>query len=233
VLLIRFVGCIAALVIFVPASMYTVFNSGSHFYRSDYFGSIVEGMFGLSIVVGSVLLFVSSWKGSWNMTRSDIKVASVFVAAGLVSVGTVSFPIYRMLLHMEINGFEESAMGTLGTIMTSEKQYQSSLSRDENGYGIGDFGTFSDLLSAQPPFIDKLTAGGEKSGYIFTLDVYVGRNEADARYTATAVPKKRGKTGNRIFLLDSSAPHRGAHAVRFTTDGSMPNASSPVATIRR
>ena len=98
--------------------------------------------------------------------------------------------------------------------------------RDDDGDGVGDYGTLEELANpggtgAIAPFIDGLLGTGQKHGYVFTVSVTPGTATTQPSYTCTAVPAAAGRTGYRQFFVDESG------IIRYTADGRTVSADSP------
>jgi len=140
----------------------------------------------------------------------------MIVVAIIAIIAAIAIP---NLLRSRMSANESSAIGGMRTISTAEASYQLS-AIDTDASGLGLYGTLSALGSQDPPFIDSALSGGIKSGYSFNIAQSGGGSVAPV-YTATAHPLQDNKTGTRKFFLDESG------VIRFTSDSSDPDSSSP------
>ncbi len=130
------------------------------------------------------------------------------------------------LARSRMNSNEASAVGGMRTISTGQTGYQAAAFKDNDGDGVGDYGSLAELANpdgtgATPAFIDAILGNGQKHGYIYTVNVVLGTGNVSPAYTCTGVPTAPGKTGYRQFFVDESG------VIRFTGDGSVVSASSP------
>ncbi len=129
------------------------------------------------------------------------------------------------MLHSRIAANEASAVDSMRQINTAEMSYNSTY--PTVGYastltvladGGGDCST---PTSAGACLIDDALAAASastaaKSGYYFTLAL-----DSSPGYTLLGTPASQGSTGIKNFYTD------GTEALRYTTDGSTANSSSP------
>jgi type IV pilus assembly protein PilA len=149
----------------------------------------------------------------------------LIVVAIILIIAAIAIP---NLLRARMAANESSAVGSLRTIVTAEFNYQ-------QNYGIG-YAPLTNLGSAAPCtaatisttaaacLVDPQLSGGVKSGYNIATPAPGGIGTALApnnAFVATAVPSAVGQTGQRGFYADQSG------VIRFTTDGSVPLATSP------
>jgi type IV pilus assembly protein PilA len=111
---------------------------------------------------------------------------------------------------------ESTAVGRLRTVNMLETQY--SLAHPSEGFGceLSRLRPVQEVNDTHDPLAEFLT--GDWSGYRF--EVVGCRAEANGivtRYQVTAVPVKRGETGNRAFCTDQSGK------VFYDPDGSALN----------
>lgn len=131
----------------------------------------------------------------------------MIVVAIIAIIAAIAIP---NLLRSRIAANEAAAIGALRTLSSAEENYR-------NNGGTNLYGTLAELTGATPPYIDSALGSGISRGYTVAL---VGAPDANS-YGATAVPNAVGTTGNRGFFIDASG------VIRFTTDGSAPDASDP------
>ena len=101
---------------------------------------------------------------------------------------------------------EASAIAAIRELTTAQMTYSATV-------GSGSFGSMASLQDAG--FIDSGLGSGTKDGYNYTVTA-----TGSTAFTLTAVPISSGLTGERGFYCDETA------VIRYTTDGSAPNASS-------
>ena len=121
---------------------------------------------------------------------------------------------------------DAAAAGAMRTISTGQAAFQIAGIRDDDGDGVGDYGTLEELANpggtgTVAPFIDSLLATGQKHGYVFGVTVTPGSATAQPAYTCTAVPAAAGRTGYRQYFVDESG------IIRYTGDGTSVSADSP------
>jgi prepilin-type N-terminal cleavage/methylation domain-containing protein len=131
----------------------------------------------------------------------------MIVVAIIAIIAAIAIP---NLLRSRIAANEAAAIGGLRTLSSAEENYR-------NNGGTNLYGTLAELTGATPPYIDSALGSGISRGYTVAI---VGTPDANS-YAATAVPNAVGTTGNRGFFVDASG------VIRFTTDGSAPDASDP------
>lgn len=102
---------------------------------------------------------------------------------------------------------EASAISSVRTLTTAQTSYASS-------FGGGQYGSLANLQSSG--LIDGVVGSGSKADYTFTVTPTGNTN-----FTIIAVPVVPGTTGTRGFYADAT------FVIRYTMDGSAPNASSP------
>ena len=102
---------------------------------------------------------------------------------------------------------EASAISSVRNLVTAEITYASTV-------GAGQFGSLANMMSSN--FVDNVLGTGTKDGYSFTVTP-----NGSTSFTVVGVPTTPGTTGERGFFSDQTA------VIRYTTDGSAPNASSP------
>ncbi|UCD56091.1 MAG: hypothetical protein JSV16_09580, partial [Candidatus Hydrogenedentota bacterium] len=76
--------------------------------------------------------------------------------------------------------------------------------------GIGEFGSFAQLSSAFPAFIDDTLGRGQKAGYFFMVTTTGVANSDEMLWQATAYPISKSWTGNRTFYINESGVLRGS-----------------------
>jgi prepilin-type N-terminal cleavage/methylation domain-containing protein len=124
----------------------------------------------------------------------------LIVVAIILIIAAIAIP---NLLRSRIAANEASAVGSLRTINTAEVTYNTTY--PSVGFaGLTAMGPASGgtATSAAAGLIDANLAGGQKSGYNFT--VTAGSGTPVASYESTAAPVTPGTTGQRYFCSDSS-----------------------------
>jgi type IV pilus assembly protein PilA len=147
----------------------------------------------------------------------------MIVAAIIAIIAAIAIP---NLLRSRMSANEASATGAIRTISTSETSFQHAAFIDNDGDGLGDYGSLAQLADPDgagntPPYIDDVLGAGNKQGYIYTVVVTLGTPAVSPTYTCTAIPAALGQSGYRQFFVDDSG------VIRFTSDGTPPDAASP------
>ncbi len=105
---------------------------------------------------------------------------------------------------IQMNARETGAIQAMKTIYAAEIQYQSTFNKFATS--LTQLGPPSGTGGTEGPeaagLLQASLAGGENSGYVFTLTSTAGG------YTVSAVPKVFGTTGRRTFYLDQSGTIR-------------------------
>lgn len=145
------------------------------------------------------------------------------VLAILIIVAVIAVP---NLLRSRMSAAEAAAAAAVRTIATAQVAFKTSGFVDADGNGEGDYGTLAQLgnpggTGGLAPFIDLVLASGNKQGYVYTVNVTLGSAGAPPSYTCTAIPVSPRWSGVRAFYVDDTA------IIRYTSDGSVPNAASP------
>lgn len=115
-----------------------------------------------------------------GMATAGLILGYISIAIGLIIMPAIMIP---NILKARMSANEASAIGSVRTIATASKSYQTT----HNRYPIS-LGELED-----DRLIDKLLANGTKSGYRFTY------NTENDRFFVVAVPVKQGNTGSRSF----------------------------------
>ena len=95
------------------------------------------------------------------------------------------------------------------------------------GNGSGGYGTLAQLVDPEEGgraagFLASWQDDPRLDAYSFTVSVTPGPAGTRPGYTCTATPVASGQTGERAFFTDESG------VVHYTTDGTVPDAYSPV-----
>ena len=133
---------------------------------------------------------------------SLIEVLVVIVIIGIIAAVTLP-----TLVRQKAAANEASAINSVRILITAQTTYY-------GGVGGSQFGSMASLTSAG--LIDGVVGSGTKAHYIFTVTPSGSLN-----FTIVAIPEAPGTTGIRGFFGDATG------VIRYTTDGSAPNASSP------
>ena len=131
----------------------------------------------------------------------------MIVIAVIVIIAVVAVP---RLLRAKLVANESDAVGALRTLSSAQTSFQASSSNDADNDGVGEYGSFTDLSSAVPAFIDDSLGSGTKSGYFFSVTTSAVANSAEIMWEATAYPIMKGNTGNRTFYINESGILRGS-----------------------
>ncbi len=163
-----------------------------------------------------------------HMDRSRIRQAPNFGDAAMALAGlilsylnilaVIAVIVVSNQIRSELPTNDSAARGGLRTISIGEAAFQlEGINPLPNG--IGQYGTLEELGAGERPFIDAALASGTKQGYVFTITPALV--DGVPVYTATAVPKEMGVTGDQTFFVD----HTGV--IRFESDGSVATSTSP------
>jgi len=113
----------------------------------------------------------------------------MIVVAIIVLLAAIAIP---NLLRARLSANEATSIAALRTLSTACENYRAGQSPPAYPTNL------TQLNSTNPPYIDSVLAGGNKSGYTFT---YAG---AANNYTCTAAPQSANVTGVRTFFVDTS-----------------------------
>jgi type IV pilus assembly protein PilA len=136
----------------------------------------------------------------------------LIVVAIILIIAAIAIP---NLLRSKMAANEASAVASMRTYNTSIISYENLYATTPAA--LSNLGPASTPSSTSADLVDNLLGSGtvpQKSGYSFT---YTQTNST--QYTIVATPVSPS-TGQRLFYTDQSG------VIRFTTDGSTPNASS-------
>ena len=171
----------------------------------------------------------------------------MIVVAIIVIIAAIAIP---NLLGARLVSNETAALATLRTLTASQAQFQTRASVDTDNNGIGEYGTFYEMASGQPPTLSSafrsVNGDGEvsKSGYHFAVYLpnatAVGQKEqagggrsgavdpelAETTWCAYAWPTSRGKSGNRTFFVNQSGDITYTDASEYSGPDSGPMANS-------
>ena len=146
----------------------------------------------------------------------------MIVVAIIAIIAAIAIP---NLLRSRMSANEAAATGAMRTLSTSEVSFQTAAFVDNDGDGVGDYGTLAQMgdpdgAGVTPPYIDAVLAAGSKQGYNFTVVVTFGAAAVAPSFTTTGIPTNLGRTGYRQFFVDDSG------VIRFTTNGAAATAAS-------
>jgi type II secretory pathway pseudopilin PulG len=147
----------------------------------------------------------------------------MIVVAIIAVIAAIAIP---NLLRSRVSANEAGAAGATRTISTAQVGYQIAGFTDADSDGVGDYGTLAQLANpdgsgATPPYVDEVLGMGLKSGYSFRVIVTLGSATTVPSYICLATPVSPGSSGLRMYYVDESG------LIRYTADGSVPNATSP------
>ncbi len=147
----------------------------------------------------------------------------MIVVAIIAIIAAIAIP---NLLRSRMSANEANAAGAMRIISTGEVGFQTACFVDNDGDGVGDYGTLAQLANpdgagATPPFIDAVLGAGVKHGYNFVVNVTLGTPAVMPAYTCTGDPSAPGRTGYRRYFVDESG------VIRFTADGTAATVASP------
>jgi hypothetical protein len=108
----------------------------------------------------------------------------------------------RTVIDRGVESNQASAIASLRTIVSAQVQFQAELIRDDDGDGVGDFGTLEELAGVEPPLLDSGTASGFNNGYEFTIVVQLGAPEQPAGFVAMAIPDAKAPKESERYYVD-------------------------------
>lgn len=149
-------------------------------------------------------------------TKGFTLVELMIVVAIIAIIVTIAIP---NLIRSRMSSNEAAAVGGLRTISTAQAGFKTAAFADADGNGEGDYGTLTQLANPDgsgqaEPFIDNVLGGGNKLGYVYTVNVTLGAGITPPSYMCFAVPAAPGLTGYRQYFVDETG------VIRFTGDGS-------------
>jgi len=124
----------------------------------------------------------------------------MIVVAIIVLLAAIAIP---NLLRARLSANEATAIAAMRTISTAAESYRAAQSPPAYPAALGC------LSAANPPYIDSVLGGGNKSGYIFNW------SGSGNTYSVVGSPQTANVTGVRSFYVDQS----GVVRVGTTTAG--------------
>jgi prepilin-type N-terminal cleavage/methylation domain-containing protein len=124
----------------------------------------------------------------------------MIVVAIIVLLAAIAIP---NLLRARLSANEATAIAAMRTISTASESYRAAQSPPAYPTAL------NSLSSANPPYIDSVLGGGNKSGYSYT---WTG---GGTTYSVVGAPQTANVTGVRSFYVDQS----GVVRVGTTTAG--------------
>jgi prepilin-type N-terminal cleavage/methylation domain-containing protein len=150
--------------------------------------------------------------GVWVMKRDNgfTLIELMIVITIIAIIAAIGLPNF---LRARVQANEVAAIGSLRTITSGQVSYHSvNLT----------YGTFADLLSRNPPWIDGTwTDGYTRNGYVYEIPVV-----EKFQFTVYAEPAEHLVTGERYFMADHTGAIHYNNSNRATVDDPViPNAS--------
>ena len=115
----------------------------------------------------------------------------MIVVAIIVLLAAIAIP---NLLRARLSANEATAIAAMRTLSTAYESYRAAQSPPAYPSAL------TDLNASNPPYIDSVLAGGNKSGYSFAP----AGGGANQTYSVKATPLSENVTGVRHFFVDQS-----------------------------
>ena len=117
------------------------------------------------------------------------------------------------LMRSKMASNEVNAIGALRTLSSAQTTFQAISGTDANANGVGEFGSFTQLSSGVPAYIDDSLGSGQKAGYFFMVTTTGVPATDEFMWQATAYAISKGRTGHRTFYIDESGVLRASDLV--------------------
>jgi type IV pilus assembly protein PilA len=114
------------------------------------------------------------------------------------------------LLRSKMAANEANAIGALRTLTSAQSNFQGICAADVDTDGTGEYGSFAQLSSAGPAFLDDSLGSGQKAGYYFMITTTGNTNTDEIMWEATAYPISRSRSGDKTYYIDESGVVRGS-----------------------
>ncbi|MGI6461068.1 MAG: type II secretion system protein [Candidatus Hydrogenedentales bacterium] len=156
-------------------------------------------------------------------TRAGFTLVELMIVIAIIAIiAAIAIP---SLMRARISANEGSAISSMRTLSSAQISFQAACYQDQDGDGIGDFGTLAQLqdpdgAAGVPGFIDEALGSGSKQGYNFVMNPVAGGGGDPPTFSCNADPQS-AQTGRRTFFVDESG------VLRFETSGASATASSP------
>lgn len=159
-----------------------------------------------------------------NKKRGFSLIELLIVVAIILIIAAIAIP---NLLRSRIAANEASAVGSLRTLNTAEITYNTTYPATGFACSLSQLATPSSgsVSSAAAGLVDANLAGGNKSGYTFSVLACSG-SPATA-YDFKADPTTAGVTGQRYFCTDSSGVIQ-YNTSAFTNNSGVCSAGNPI-----
>ncbi|HIJ64511.1 MAG TPA: DUF4190 domain-containing protein [Candidatus Hydrogenedentes bacterium] len=163
-----------------------------------------------------------SWGVQWGSAVAQAGLAVNYVVT-ILAVYAVAPEVPYWLGYRRQETNEARTIRSLRNVVLAQKVFQAACLLDPDADGVGDYGTLGQLAVGddEGPFIDPILESAPKNGYRFAIEVTAGSYETPSTYICVAEPVTPNRSGVRRFFADQTG------VIRFTDDGTQPNAASP------